>query len=310
MHVLSALTPVATALPTLKKALVLLSSTPNIDTVASGLALAIALRKAGVQVQVGCQADMRVEFSRLVGVDEVTKKLGNRNLVVSFAYNEAQVEKVAYNFNDDKTRFQLIITPPMGAGSAVDLSTLSFDYTGVETDATFLVGITSYQELGAFYEEERNAIEGSLTVALTLFPASTYAKIHVDAQGYTAMSEMMVAAISSMGLTLETDSASNLLYGIEAVTSGFSSPLMTAETFESIAILLRAGGQRQPVGQQGTLTPQQYPYTPEQTVVAPVTPAPSVPDSGVNPFASAMSKTAHQGGTTPAGFSATGELKG
>lgn len=311
MKALPPLEPLIQTLPSIQKALVLMSSTPNIDTVASALGLALALRKHGIGVQIASPVDMRVEFSRLVGVDEVKKKIGNRNLVVSFDYTEDKVEKVSYTISEDGKRFNLVIAPKTGA-TPLDPATVAFDYAGAEADATFLVGVNTYQDLGPLYDEERNVIEGSYTVALTLFPVSTYAKIHVDASGCSSLAEMMTSACTQLGLTLDQDSASNLLFGLESITQGLSTPTVTADTFETVAVLMRAGARRQPIGQQGTLSPNQMPFlaNSEQSSVssqqAPITQSPA---GNNNPFASALSKTS-QSSVMPAGFSATGELKG
>ncbi len=300
-------------LSSVHKALILLSSTPNIDSVAAALGLFLALRKKGVDVQIASPADMRVEFSRLVGVDEVKKKIGNRNLVVSFDYSEDKVEKVSYTISEDGKRFNLVIAPKTGV-SALDPATVGFDYAGVEADATFLVGVNGYTDIGSFYEEERNVIEGSFTIALTLFPVGTYTQFHADASGMSSLTELVANLCIQADLPVDSDSASNFLYGLESITSALSSPTVTADTFETVAALLRAGGRRQPIGQQGTLSPNQMPFmgTPQTPVIKtpePQTPMPQAPGSN-NPFAAALSKTAQAGGTMPAGYSATGELKG
>ncbi|MEP7167308.1 MAG: DHH family phosphoesterase [Candidatus Woesebacteria bacterium] len=296
------------------KALILMSSTPNIDSAASALGLFLVLRKKGIDVQIACPADMRVEFSRLVGVDEVKKKIGNRNLVVSFDYNEDKVEKVSYTISDDGKRFNLVIAPKTGV-SALDPATVAFDYAGVEADATFLIGVNGYTDIGSFYEEERNVIEGSFTIAFTLFPVGTYAQFHADASGMSSLAEMVANVCVQLDLPLENDSASNFLYGLDSITQSLNSPTVSADTFETVAALLRAGGKRQPVGQQGTLSPNQMPFlgnSATQPVVSGNSSAPAstpVPANN-NPFAAALSKTAQAGGTMPAGYSATGELKG
>jgi hypothetical protein len=298
-------------LSSVHKALVLLSSTPNVDSVSAALGLAVALKSKGIDVQVACPADMRVEFSRLVGVDEVKKKIGNRNLVISFPSSDGKIEKVSYVENEDKTRADLIIAPRTGV-SPLDPAEVSFSYSGAEADATFMVGVNAYADLGDIYESERNVIEGSLTVALTLFPVGTYAKYHADGTGYSSLSEMVVASCVQLGLPLDQDSASNFLFGIESITQGLSTPTVNADTFETVALLLRSGGRRQPIGQQGTLSPHQMPFMSNQPSVtsSPQSPSTSSVSANNNPFAAALSKSANQGGTMPAGYSATGELKG
>lgn len=295
MKQIASLSSLKDALPTIHKALILMSATPNLDSAAAALGLAMALKAKGIDVQVACPVDMRVEFSRLVGVDEVKKKIGNRNLQISFDYSEDKVEKVSYTISDDGKKFNLVIAPKNNA-TALDPATVGFDYVGAETDATFLVGVNSYEDIGALYEEERNVIEGSLTIACTLFPVSTYAKFHADAQGLSSLSELIATVLSDLQISLEADSASNLLYGIDTATQSLSSPLASADTFETVALLMRAGAKRQPVGQQGTLQASQFPFVPTtQPTSQPESDREENSNSQIpntNPFAAALSKTA------------------
>ncbi len=308
MKTIPALDSLKDSLPTIHKALILMSGTPNLDSAAAALGLGQILKAKGVEVQIACPVDMRVEFSRLVGVDDVKKKIGNRNLQISFDYSEDKVEKVSYTISEDGTRFNLVIAPKNNA-SALDPATVAFDYVGAETDATFLIGVNGYDDIGSIYDEERNVIEGSLTVAVTLFPVPTYAKFHADAQGYSTLSELVAVIASQLSLPFDADGASNLLFGIDSTTQSLSSPLATADTFEMVATLMRAGAKRQPIGQQGALSPNQFPFVPQQpqSQPVPVVGTPSTSTSN-NPFAAALSKTAQS--QVPPQAQMGGELKG
>ena len=65
---------------------ILIPQNPNQDAVAAGLALYLSLKGDGKNAYIACPSPMRVEFSRLVGVDKVVSKIGNRNLVVFFIH--------------------------------------------------------------------------------------------------------------------------------------------------------------------------------------------------------------------------------
>lgn len=314
MKPISTLDSLKEKLSSVHKALILMSGTPNIDSVASALGLFLVLRKKGIDVQIACPADMRVEFSRLVGVDEVKKKIGNRNLVVSFDYSEDKVEKVSYTISEDGKRFNLVIAPKTGV-SALDPATVAFDYAGAEADVTFLIGVNGFPDIGSLYDEERTVIESSFTIALTLFPVGTYAQYHADASGMSSLTELVANLAIQLDFPVDSDSASNFLYGLESITQGLSTQTVNADTFETVAALLRAGGKRQPIGQQGTLSPNQMPFlTPQSQPQSPSTEVQQPAEPGAvasnNPFAAALSKTSQPGGTMPAGYSATGELKG
>lgn len=289
-----------------------MSSTPNLDSAAAALGLCQILKAKNIEVQVACPVDMRVEFSRLVGVDDVKKKIGNRNLLISFDYSEDKVEKVSYTISEDGKKFNLVIAPKNNA-TALDPATVGFDYVGAEADATFLVGVNGYDDIGNLYEEERNVIEGSFTVALTLFPVPTYAKQHADAQGYSSLSELVAVMSAQLELGFDADGASNLLYGIDTVTQSLSSPLASADTFETVATLMRAGAKRQPVGQQGILSQNHMPFFPNtqttsQEVAAPEITSNEQVTTNNNPFAAALSKTSQP--ANPPQPQMGGEMKG
>jgi hypothetical protein len=213
MKTISTLESLKKSLPKSTKALILLSSTPNIDSVASALGLSLALQKKNITVQVASVADMRVEFSRLVGVDSVKKKIGNRNLVVSFEYSEEQVEKVSYNISEDGKRFNLVIAPKNNA-LPLNPDTVVFDYAGAESDLTFLIGVNNFSEIGPLYDEERNVIEGSFTVALTLFPVTTFANHHLNAEGFSSLSELTASLCAGLELLLVPMAQSAFWYGV------------------------------------------------------------------------------------------------
>lgn len=298
--------------PKYKKTLILLGGTPNLDTIASALGIMLVLKKAGIDAQVASDADMRVEFSRLVGVDSVKKHVANRNLVVSFPYSENQVEKVSYNITEDGKRFNLVISPKTGA-TPLDPSQIAYDYAGVEADLIIMIGVGSYQELGSVYETDRNTIEEAMTVALTLFPVPTFAQVHADAQGLSGLSELGVTLLSQLGLSLDNESASNFLYGIESATQGLTAPTLNADTFEAIATLMRAGGRRQPLAPHAGLSPNQMPFLrPAQPMQQqPPQPAPQAGNGSNNPFAQALNNSQQNPMKTQAGAaSMTGELKG
>ena len=255
-----------------KKAILLLGSAPNFDTVASALGFSLALQAKGIDVQVASLADMRVEFSRLVGVDQVRNKIGNRNLVVSFDYTEDQVEKVSYNISEDGKRFNLIISPKSGT-KPLEPETVRFEYAGADAELIGLFGINNFEELGSFYDGERLLFDTAMTVDFTLFPVQPFIKCHMDASEMSSLSELMAHVCDKLELQLNEDSASNLLAGIDVATGEFRSPLTTADTFETVAMLLRLGAVRQPPVQQPQMSPQQMPFTPQYSYQQPPTQA-------------------------------------
>lgn len=261
-----------------KKAILILGPTPNFDSVAAALGMSLALKAKGIDVQVACPADMRVEFNRLVGVDQVKKKIGNRNLVVSFPYAEDKVEKVIYTISEDNKRFNLVISPKNG-GSPLEPSAVSFELAGAEAELIVLFGVGGFEELGELYQSERTVFDTAMTLAVTLFPNQPFAKCHVDASETSSLSEVTAYICEALKLTLDADSASNLLAGIDTVSGGFRGMGVSADTFELVARLMRAGARRQPVSDGQMLQPTQMPF------MAPPTNVPAPQQASTNQFA-------------------------
>lgn len=278
-----------------KKAIVIMGNNPNYDTVASALGFALVLRGKGIDTQVVSLADMRVEFSRLVGIDGVRRKIGNRNLVVSFEYSEDQVEKVSYQISDDGKRFNLVIAPKSGV-APLQPESVQYEFAGAEAQFIASFGLNSAQELDELVKEEHGLLDSAMTLAVTLFPSPPFAKCHLDASGTSSLSELTANICLSLGFEFDEDSGSNLLAGIDVTSQGFRSPLTTADTFDVVSTLMRAGAVRPPMLSSPQMSPSQMPYMPNfrpQPGGFPVSrPYPQTPtpprEVGTNKFASIL----------------------
>src|SRR3972149_2927533 len=62
----------------------------------------------------------------------------------------------------------------------------------------------------------------------------------------SSISEVIATLINESGFSLDPDMATNLLMGIEEGSRDFKGPDVTAQTFEIVATLMKAGGNRIP----------------------------------------------------------------
>jgi hypothetical protein len=215
----------------------------NYDTVASALALYLSFKNAGKNVQVVCSAPMRVEFSYLVGVDEIQTKVGNRNLLVSFAYDPKSVDKVSYHISEDGSRFNLVIAPSDNA-KALDPSTVEYSYTGAAADLVFILGASSFDDLGEVFFNEQYFFESAETISIAAFEGQPFARRMYDTAGQTCVAEGVAELLNGLGFEPTDDVATNLLSAIESSTNRFQSMGMAPETFELVAQLMRNGARR------------------------------------------------------------------
>lgn len=235
----------ASAYAQAKNFLIFIHPQATYDAVAAALATRRALIESGRVCDVMCEEPMRVEYNHLVDIDQVRQEVGNRNLVVSFAYDENQVDKVTYNLREDIQRFELVIAPKTGS-VPLDPSTIEYYRTGLSADIIFLFGYHSLDELGEVYKREKYEIDRAYSVALTQGKIPGFAKLHLQLQPESlSYSEMMYFMIRQLQIAeVKDDIASNLLAGIEYATNRFTQPNLPARTFETVANLMRRGARR------------------------------------------------------------------
>lgn len=230
------------ALDSAKSIFVLLPQNPSLDATASALALFLSLKEEGRSVFIACPSKMRVEYSSLVGVDQISDKIGNRNLIISFDYAEDSIEKVSYNVEAGK--FNLVIEPKPGF-KPIGNENVEFNYEGIEADLVIVVGTQRLENLAEFYEKERENISKATVVNLDRAAANTnFGQINLVRRDAGSISEIVFRIIKNLSLHMNVDIAGNLLKGIESQTNNFQAPFAGAETFEAAAQLLRAGAKR------------------------------------------------------------------
>ncbi len=239
------LSALAAAYEKAQSAVVFIHPQATYDAVAAALALHLALREAGKSCAVVCVEPMRVEFSRLVAIDQVHTEAGNRDLVISFAYTEEQVDKVSYNVDEDNGRFELVVAPKTG-GQPLDPSSIEFRRTGLSADLVFLFGYHSLSELETIYDKEKYTIDSAYTVAVTQNKIAPYAKLHLTLQPeQLSYAELVYFIVRQLQIAeIKDDLATNILSGIEYATDRFAQANLAPRTFETIANLMRRGARR------------------------------------------------------------------
>ena len=227
-----------------QKISILLPGKPHFDAVAAALGLKLSLDLSGKSARVICPDPMLVEFNRLVGVETITNKFGNRNLIISFPNQTEYVDNVSYNIENGT--LQLVISPKNQAPE-LDHRHLRFITAAGKQDVIITLGVTEPNQLGSVYDEIKDVFQNKATptVSVSHTPHKTQFAVH-QLHNYESpsLSEITVQIIDSLGLTLDTDAASNLLAGLEKATDNFCSVKVSAATFEIAAKLMRYGAKR------------------------------------------------------------------
>ena len=218
------------------------SAQVKLDQAASALALAEGLKQLGKEVLLLSPAPPTEDLTNLNGVEHFTQQIGNQNLQVAFAYQPDAVDKVSYNIDEETQKFYLVVQPKKGT-PPLDSQTVEFSYTGAHVDLIITIGLTNLASLDGLYEGFTDIFNETNIASIHAFDTD-YGTIHLNTSGAAAFSEATTKLLTQLGVTLTPEMANNLLAGLETATDHFKSSTMTAETFDTVAQLLRAGGHR------------------------------------------------------------------
>ena len=224
-----------------KSIIVLLGSSPSNDEIAAALGFSEALKDGGKSVILAAPRRPKSKLA-LIGTEHISTELGNQNLTISFAYSETAVDKVSYHISDDNARFFLTIKPKKGE-QPLDAQSVQVGYAGAEADLLVVFGVQELSELGELYSEYEELYQNTPIVAVGERSAQ-FGVLQLTTTDEVGVSQLIAGSIFDLGIRLGAAAATNLLAGIESVTGNLQSPKATAETFEVVARLMRAGAER------------------------------------------------------------------
>lgn len=219
---------------------IVLPDKPVFDQVASALALYLSF--AGKkEASVSCPSQMVVEFNRLVGVDKISGDLGSKNLVLRFKdYAATDIERVSYDIENGE--FKLTIIPKGGFPSPTE-DQVVFSHAGIGSDMVILMGGGTEVDFGALASGKLTGTK-ILHFGTRVLETTTDKNIMSFARPASSLSELVAQIIGECNLTMDADIATNLIAGIEEGSNSFQGSDVTADTFQIVAGLMRAGGQR------------------------------------------------------------------
>jgi nanoRNase/pAp phosphatase (c-di-AMP/oligoRNAs hydrolase) len=223
------ITEINTILSSAKTALVVVP-TLSVDSIGAGLALALSLKKKGLDAKVYTPHSTDANYSKLSGLELLTNTLSSSDLVVTLNYPLDQIDQVSYN--DDGGKLNLVVKTKQSAPK-IETNQIFIDNDSSSADICFMLG-----------DESSLANSSDLTSKgnwIFISPANTqktWAKtsiIDLDAP----FSEIFTFLLPMLGLELDQDSAKDLLIGLRVATQSFSVNV-SPESFEAGAVCLRA----------------------------------------------------------------------
>lgn len=260
---------------TARSYLIILRSNPSFDQAATALALTILLQSAKKQCHLACEKPLPDTFKVLSGVELINENVGNQSLDICFDYSEEMVENVSYNIDQANKKFHLIVKPRRGH-HGLDPTTVEYSQVGIDADVIFMIGVSSFDQIPNFYAQDETAFTQAHTIALNR-QESTFAQTNVNTNEYTSISEWLITLIGLWQLPLTSDVSTNILAGIESSTDSFRHASVTADTFQIVAELMRAGAHRLQLSPAATSSNSSLAQAFSKATAKPVEPTPVQP---------------------------------
>jgi len=263
--------------------LVLLPPEPDELLVSSGIGLFLSLENLGKKTQIGCSNLNQANLPKLQGLDNIKSSIGSQNLIINFKFKEENLDKVDYDV-DEEGNFQLMIKPKSGS-LPPDLKNISYTYSGADADLVIVLGVGSLEELGKLYSDEKKFLDNAVIASLNKNsrPAG-FATHNFHTNSATSIAEIVSFLLLKTKTEPTKEAANHLLKEIYSTTNNLSTPRVTADTFETIAFLVRNGA-KPPIMAQGSsgFTPpvQPMPVVPvfdQPSSLKQIPPAPIPPD--------------------------------
>ena len=239
---------------------IVLPPNPTPDAISAATTLYLGLTKMGKNVSLACESKPN---SDLIGVDKIQPSLatGGDSLMVTFPYIDGAIDKVDYNIQGNS--FNLIITPRPGY-QKLNPTQVNYSYTGGTVDFIVTIDAPTLNSLGTLYTENQTQFTGHDIINIDRHLTNAFfGTVNLVNKTISSISELALAILEDLKIEIDRDMATNLYAGIATATNNFTSYSVNADTFESIATLMRLGAIKkvirkpvsQPIAQNQFQTP-------------------------------------------------------
>lgn len=235
---------------------ILVGKDANLDNMGAALALYLALKQANKQISIAAPSEPTVEISSLVGINKVKKNLEGEggDLVVSFPYQEGEIEKVSYTLENG---YLNILVKAGEEGLSFSQSDVRFKKGGSSPKTLFVIGTPRLSDLGNLFDPE--SLKGTTLINIDNKAENQgFGDVVFVSADFSSVCEQMARLLTSLGLDIDIDIAQNLLNGISFATGNFSDSKTSPFAFELAAMLLRKGATRPKVFGEERQTPKQF----------------------------------------------------
>ncbi|MFH0773483.1 MAG: DHH family phosphoesterase [bacterium] len=253
--------------------IIILPNNPSQDAIAGATSLYLGLLKLGKNVTIVSSSPIKSDF---VAADKIQTSLsvGGDNLVVSFPYTDGAIDKIDYHIQGEK--FNLVITPRQGFPK-LNPNQVVYSYSGGTFDFIITVDTPNLNTIGTLYAENQAQFQGKEIINIDRHLTNAFfGTVNFINKTSSSTCELVYKVLRQLECEIDKDMATNLYAGVAAATNTFTSYSVNAETFETIAALLKAGAVKrmspQPISKpQSFDTPMtSLPQHAQQSVSTPV----------------------------------------
>lgn len=221
-----------------------IKKTPNVDEMAAALSLYLSLQSINKSVAIASPSDPLVEVSTLVGIDNVKTEFegGGKDLVVSFPYQDGEIEKVSYTLEEG---YLNIIVKAGEQGLSFDEKDVEYKRggEGAHIELLFVIGTSRLADLGSIYDAE--ALKDTTVVNIdNKTDNSKFGDVVIVDEQMSSVSEMVAQITTQLDLPMDIDIAQNLLSGILQGTDNFQSQKTSSLAFAMAGQLMKHGAVR------------------------------------------------------------------
>ncbi len=224
--------------------IIVIPQNPTQDAIAASTALYLSLLKMGKAVNLVCSTPVK---SDLVAADKIQSNLsvGGDNLVVSFPYSDGAIDKIDYNIQGNF--FNLTISPRQGFPK-LNPNQVTYSYSGGSFEFIVAIDLPNLNAIGSLYQDNQTLFQGKNLINIDRHLTNGFfGTVNFVNKTSSSTSELILKVIQALSIELDKDIATNLYTGIAGATNNFTAYSVNAETFETIAHLLKAGAVKKPV---------------------------------------------------------------
>lgn len=226
--------------------LVITGQNPNVDQVASVLALSSILKKFGKKVSTVISDDIPAS-AKFLDTSQVEKQLGGlRDFIMQVDLRNAEVDKLKYTIENGKLNVH--VTPFAGSFKQQDVS---YSYGDYQYDLIIVLGVASYSRIDRVYAQNERLLEDIPMVNIDFHRINEqYGAVNLIEPNAAGLGELLVALSESLQTGLiDTQIATTILTGIMASTDRFTATHTTSKAMTVAAQMMAMGADQKKVVQ-------------------------------------------------------------